>query len=1011
MHGPLLAPSILGGTCPRRRSLSAFLPVVTLLMSSEAIASPPPPQLDAAEIQLALRKLGVAGSVLYVAAHPDDENTNLLAYLSKKMMVRTAYLSLTRGDGGQNLIGAEQGTDLGVIRTQELLAARRLDGAEQWFTRARDFGYSKSAKETLKIWGQDVVLADVVQVIRRFRPDVIVTRFSPEVTDTHGHHTASAQLALEAFHAAADVNFHPEQLSAGVRPWQARRIFWNRSSWSLKPDEDMSTFLRMDVNAYIPLLGISCGELAAESRTMHKSQGFGAAPKRGPIIEYFKLLDESEPAARFDDSVLDDLDFTWNRFKGTSALRRLIARAQREFVPAVPSKVIPTLFQIDRALDDLPDAGWRAKKKAEVHDLIVACAGLFSEAIAADFRVVPGRSIRVTATAINRSPAKIDLREVRFSGGEIAGQPEVADVRVARPLGIVEVEETLRVSPDLPLSTPYWLALPPAPGVFRVADPSRIGLPETASPLQVDFVFAIDGHLLTVRRPITFKWTDPVAGERSRALEVAPLVSVHPSTGVLMFPDGEARTLAVRLAAGARDIAGTLRLKMPVGWSVTPASLPFSLATKGQEAELTFRIQAPATNGRQEPATGTLRAEADVGGLHDDQGVDHIEHAHIPIQTVLSPADVRLVSFAIHERGRKIGYIPGPGDEVPAALRQVGYEVTFIGDPVLANLPVGGSALSRFDAIVIGVRAFNTSEELRAAQPALMAYVQAGGTLVAQYSTNNRLAPLTTPIGPFPFEIGRGRVTDEDASVWFLRPDQRILNSPEPDYRARFRGLDPRAWALLCLDLGSAVSNRAQHERSGRIPADRQHPLGPPWQGRLHLHRIGIFPAIARGGSRRVPIVRQPIGRGTGTGKQCPMKLRARPHSRAGPRCISSSGSRSPWKSSRSRSARGSIGDRARLGSLARNAGCHRRLRRLEVARPTGYGPLLARRRSGQMAHHRPIGHGHASQRHHLPVDARASLSRRDALHSILLRTAVGDDRAVYCLLASLFQPARLHGL
>ncbi len=462
MRGPLLAVSILGRACLSRRSLGFFvaiaIPIMSLislmsLIPLEANASPPPPQPDAAEIQLGLRKLGVVGSVLYVAAHPDDENTNLLAYLSKEKLVRTAYLSLTRGDGGQNLIGSEQGPDLGVIRTQELLAARRLDGAEQFFTRARDFGYSKNPEETLRIWGKDAVLADVVQVIRRFRPDVIVTRFSPEVSETHGHHTASAQLALEAFHAAADANFHPEQLNADVRPWQARRILWNRSSWSITPGDDLSGFLKMDVNAYIPLLGISCGELAADSRSMHKSQGFGVAPTRAPIIEYFKLLAESEPSAPLHGSVLDGLDFSWARFKGTSALRRLVERTLRAFEPAAPYKSIPALVQIDQALDSVADAGWRTKKKAEVRDLILACAGLFSEATSADYRVVPGASIEVTATAVNRSPAKIALREVRFLGGAIADGHGAADghqARVDKPLGTAEVKRVLRVPSSSP---------------------------------------------------------------------------------------------------------------------------------------------------------------------------------------------------------------------------------------------------------------------------------------------------------------------------------------------------------------------------------------------------------------------------------------------------------------------------------------------------------------------------------------------------------------------------------
>jgi len=860
MRDPLLPVSILGRTCQRRKSLHWFLPVVLLIhlvMSSEAIASTPTSQPSAAEIQLALRKLGVVGSVLYVAAHPDDENTNLLAYLSKEQLVRTAYLSLTRGDGGQNLIGSEQGADLGVIRTQELLAARHLDGAEQFFTRARDFGYSKNPEETLAIWGKDAVLADVVQVIRRFRPDVIVTRFSPELTDTHGHHTASAQLVLEAFHAAADESFHPEQLNAEVQPWQARRIFWNRSSWSIKPDDDLSDFLKMDVNAYNPLLGISCGELAADSRSMHKSQGFGVARTRGPLVEYFKLLDEGEPSTPFEKSILEGLDFSWSRCKSPPALKRLLSRAQHDFVPAAPHKSIPILLQIDKALDSVADAGWRAQKKSEIRDLILACAGLFSEATSADFRVVPGASVEITATAQSRSPAKINLREVRFSGGELAGQPEA--VSVAKPLGTVEIKKTLRVSPDLPPTTPYWLALPPEPGVFRVQDPTLIGLPEAESPLQVDFVFELDGHVLTVRRPITFKWTDPVAGERHRPLEITPLVSVRPSTAVLMFPRGETRTLTVRLAAAAPELSGTLRVETLAGWSAAPASLPFVLASKGQETELAFRIQAPPTNAQQNSTTSTLRVVADVGSQHFSSSVGHIEHAHIPIQTVLGRADVRLVSFPIQQQGSKIGYIPGPGDDVPAALRQMGYDVTLIGDEILANLPSNGATLARFDAIVVGVRAYNTNEKLRVAQPALMAYVQAGGTLVAQYNTNNRLAPLSVPIGPFPFEIGRERVTDETAPVAFLLPEQRILNFPNRigardfDGWVQERGLyfaaswDPRYQAVIGMsDPGESVlSGGILSARFGKgvyiytgLAFFRQLPAGVPGAFRLFANLL-----------------------------------------------------------------------------------------------------------------------------------------------------------------------------
>jgi LmbE family N-acetylglucosaminyl deacetylase len=786
MHFPPSAVRFLGGIPSRRARLGLFLPIITMLILNDANAGGPPAQPTSSQIQLALRKLGVVGSVLYVAAHPDDENTNLLAYLANERLLRTGYLSVTRGDGGQNLIGAEQGTDLGVIRTQELLAARRIDGAEQFFTRALDFGYSKNSDETLRIWDKDAVLTDMVWVIRRFRPDIIITRFSPELTDTHGHHTASARLAAEAFHAAADPTFHPEQLGDKVRTWQARRIFWNRSSWSIKPEEDMTDFLALDVNAYNPLLGLSYGEMAADSRSMHKSQGFGVARSRGPILEYFKLLDESDPPPPRAESVLGGIDFSWARMRGTAAIKRLVEKSQREFAPAAPYKVIPTLLQLDKALDDVPDVDWRAQKKAEVRDLVLACAGIFSEATAADFRAVPGTNIEVSATAVNRSPAKFILRELRFVGAAIADPQGGYVVPVQKPLGSVEVKRTLHIPADLPLTTPYWLASPPGPGAFHVQDPALVGLPEAESPLRVDFVFEIDGHILTVSRPITFQWTDPVAGERYRPVEIAPLVSIRPSTPVLVHPNGEARTLTVRLTAAAPAVAGVVRPEVPAGWTATPASAPFSLAAKGDEAELAFRIQPVAAADRR--STGTLRLVAEVGGARFSQGVHRIEHAHIPVQSVLARSEVRLVSFAIERRGDKIGYIPGPGDEVPASLRQVGYDVTLIGDEVLVNAGSSSAGLSRFDAIVVGVRAFNTNEKLRAAHPALMAYVQGGGTLVVQYNTNNRIAPLTAPIGPFPFEIGRERVTDENADVLLTTPDHRILTVPNKITERDFDG-------------------------------------------------------------------------------------------------------------------------------------------------------------------------------------------------------------------------------
>jgi LmbE family N-acetylglucosaminyl deacetylase len=746
------------------------------------VAQAGPTELDSAQIQLALRKLGVVGSVLYIGAHPDDENTNLLAYLANHALLRTAYLSLTRGDGGQNLIGAEQGAELGVIRTQELLAARRIDGAEQFFTRARDFGYSKTPEETLRIWGKDAVLADVVWVIRRFRPDIIITRFSPELADTHGHHTASAQLAVEAFRAAATPTRFPEQLGQGVRPWQAQRLLWNRSSWSIKPGEDLSKFLSLDVGKYNPLLGLSYGEMAADSRSMHKSQGFGVARARGPIVEYFKLLDQAPSSPSLAGSVLGGIDFSWSRIKDSSEVARLVERAARQFVPATPHKIIPILLQLDKALDFIPDAYWRTHKEDQVRELVLACAGLFIEATAADFRAVPGETVDVTATAINRSPAEFALREIRLPDS-------VIPMRIGS-LASFEVKRAIRVPNTAALTTPYWLVAPPEPGLFRVEDPTLVGMPEAPAPLAVEFVLVSPISTLTVKRPITFKWTDPVAGECYRPLEVTPPILVRPASTMLVLPNGEPRTLGVRLTAVAAPISGSLRPEIPAGWSVAPTSAPFELAAKGDEKEILFHIQPSPKMGQQVYARVVLHFVAEVGGGRFSLGQIRIEHAHIPMQTILANADVQLSAFPLERKGTRIGYLPGPGDEIPASLRQAGYMVTVISDPVLADAAASQSAaaFADFDAVVTGVRAFNSNARVRAAYRALLAYVQSGGTLVVQYNTNNRLSPLHTPIGPFPFEIGHERVTDEDAPVTFTSPAHSILNYPNKITEHDFQG-------------------------------------------------------------------------------------------------------------------------------------------------------------------------------------------------------------------------------
>jgi hypothetical protein len=391
--------------------------------------------------------------------------------------------------------------------------------------------------------------------------------------------------------------------------------------------------------------------------------------------------------------------------------------------------------------------------------------------------VAPGQELEVVASVIDRAPTKVAPAEVHFPFEAVAlalGKPVAAPTQAAAGAAL-EIKRTIRVPASEPPTTPYWLDAPPEAGLYRVADPKLIGVPENDPALRVIFGLSIAGRPFTIERAVQYKWTDPVMGERYRSVEIVPGVSVRPDTSLLMFPDASSptlawRSLAVRLVAGAPNIAGVLRPARPAGWAVEPAAAAFSLPRKGSEETLTFRVH-PSAKAAAVP--GTIHFAAEVGGVTYGRGAVHIDHAHIPPQSWLADADVRVVPLALTTGGRRIGYFSGPGDEVPASLRRVDYEVTLLDEDGLS-----AASLARFDAVVTGVRAFNTNARLRGAHAALMAYVESGGTLVVQYNTNNRLAPLSEPLGPWPFDIGHDRVTDESATVTFASAGHAALTTP-----------------------------------------------------------------------------------------------------------------------------------------------------------------------------------------------------------------------------------------
>ena len=719
---------------------------------------------NAADLEIALNKLNVLGSVLYVGAHPDDENTSLLALFSKGRKYRTAYLSVTRGEGGQNLIGPEQGAELGLLRTQELLAARRIDGAEQYFTRAVDFGYSKTAEESLEIWGKESVLGDMVWVIRKFRPDLIITRFAAEGAGGHGHHTASGILIKEAFAAAADPNRFPEQLTY-VPVWKTTRILLNRGR---QRPEEAAPALRIDTGEYDPLLGKSYSEIAGESRSEHKSQGFGSGGRRGTQYDYFELW-AGEPAVQ---DIFEGIDVTWNRVPAGQKVSLLLAECIRSFDPRQPFRSIPGLLGVQAELAKLPESDWVRLKKEELSQVIQGCAGIWMEAIADDFAAAPGDEILIRTSIVNRTDQPFVLHRL--------GIPRIVpDSVLDRPLKNNEtlaVDNKVLIPKGFPLSQPYWLEPSPPNGPFSAGDRHLMGQAENPPSLSVALVLITEGRLLEYSIPVLFRSTDQVQGELYRPFEVRPRVTIQIEDGVKIFPGQGPQPVKIRLKSHSKNVAGTIRLKGTDGWRVAPAGLPFSLAGKYEEGEVSFEI-SPPKNAQE----SVLTAEADLGGEIMGRAMVEISYPHIHRQVHFPESRIKVVKLDVRTKAKRLGYIMGAGDDVADGLRHLGVEVTMLNDEMLET-----SDLSVFDAIVAGVRAYNTRDRLENAKRQLLDYVERGGALVVQYNVAS--GALADRIGPYPLTIGRDRVTVESAPVTYPVPGHPLLTFPNQITSGDFEG-------------------------------------------------------------------------------------------------------------------------------------------------------------------------------------------------------------------------------
>ena len=765
--------------------------IIALVFALAGLAAPAHAQrtlAGEAKLRLMLEGLANTGSVMMIAAHPDDENTALLAYLARGRHVRTAYLSLTRGEGGQNLIGSEQSDELGIVRTQELMAARKIDGAEQYFTRAIDFGFTKTADETLgSKWQREKVLGDVVWAIRRFRPDVIILRFSGTPRDGHGQHQSSAILAKEAFSAAADSTRFPEQLRY-VTAWQTQRLMTNLTAFGPEQEKELEKIpdkLGVDLGAYSPELGYSFNEIAGASRSQHRSQAMGSAERRGTLISYF-ITDRGDRAKT---DILEGLNFTWSRFPGGAEVTPLLAQAAGSFTPARPEALLPTLARV-RALIAAISASTSdplaERKLRDLDETIAYAGGVWVDALSDKFAVAPGGSLKVTLSALARGGAGASILAATLAGMEGAVSPAIAPAVLA-PNKPNQYPVTFKIAESQPHTQPYWLESPHDGSMYVVANQALVGNPENPPVLTAHFQLRVGGIEIRLARPVEHRYVDKVLGELTRPLTIVPPVSIEFGGTAMVFPSIRSRRVEVPVKANTGKVSGDISLEVPSGWHVEPAVQHFDLAGADEVTSVAFTLTPPAA-----ASEGILRATATVDSRGISSNTRVIEYPHIPAQTLFPRAEAKLVRADIRSLAKTVGYIVGAGDEVPGSLRQIGLEVTLLTADDLLHGDLG-----RFDAIVTGVRAFNTRPDLRGNYQRLFKYVEAGGTLVVQYNTPEGGGPASatvpdTPalahIGPYPIKTGRERVTVEGAPVTFPNPQLPLLHTPNEITQKDFEG-------------------------------------------------------------------------------------------------------------------------------------------------------------------------------------------------------------------------------
>lgn len=721
-------------------------------------------QKNSAQLYEDLKALKVLGSVLHVAAHPDDESTHMLTWFAQQQKWETNYFACTRGDGGQNLIGDEQGIALGVIRTQELLAARRIDGANQYFSRAFDFGFSKSTQEALSFWDHNLILSDLVWVIRKTRPDIIFTRFPPDARAGHGHHSASAVLAIEAFKAAADPKQFPEQLKQGVEIWQAKRLLWNTFRFPGSANSTVSEDqFKFEIGDYLPALGQSTGEIAAYSRSQHKSQGFGFAVDRGKNMEYFVTLGGDTPK----NQLWDGVDVSWNRIPGGEGIGEqidlLIAQAKVDEI----HRLIPDMIGLKNRIEALPASNLRNRKVKQINDWVIKAAGIHLNATTNTGVIAQGDSIKIKTEFIARAP--IQIKNLKIS------LPEKDSLLASTVQAYKKYGFTRSILANQEISQPYWFKKTKAVGHFEVEDQQKIGQSFVDPAMIVKAEFNILGSTFTIEKSVEEMIVDPVKGEIYQPIAISPKTIFQVGAQVVLLPlkSNQKKSIPLTITALSQLSAGSVEVRNQANISLGKFDLGKGLK-KGEKKTIELVIAENQLKEVGKIHQGLkLFYQTQKGAWVDSLDMQTIEYPHIPTQRYFSSVNLDILHIELVKKGTRIAYIKGAGDKVPEALVQMGYQVDFLQEKDLKT-----ENLVKYNTVITGIRAHNTLDFMENAYPELMKYVENGGNYVVQYNTASFLGPLKSALAPYPMQIGRSRITREDAKPEFLIASHRLLNSP-----------------------------------------------------------------------------------------------------------------------------------------------------------------------------------------------------------------------------------------